>query len=209
MKKMMIGLVLGSTILIAGCTTASARKTADDQVTGKQLAQQVCSLCHGIDGNSTNPIFPKLAGQQSTYLVRQLKEFRDHHRSDPDGYKYMWGIARYLTNQQITELATYFSQQKNIPAPKGNAGLEAQGKLIFTEGIPANNTPACATCHGPYGSGNGIFPRIAGQHMKYIEKQLSIFKDTDDRPDGTVMKVITHHITPVEARAVATYLSSL
>ncbi|HET9114425.1 MAG TPA: c-type cytochrome [Burkholderiales bacterium] len=210
MKKIVTGLILASTILTAGCnTTASSRNLADAKVSGQDLAQQVCSICHGADGNSTNPTFPKLAGQQSAYIVGQLKEFRSHDRSDPAGYQYMWGIARHLTDKQIAELATYFSAQKNIPGPSRNPQLEAEGKQIFTHGIAAQNTPACATCHGPEGAGNGIFPRIAGQHANYIEKQLGIFKNTGQRPDGAMMKVITHNITPAQVKEVAAYLSTL
>lgn len=210
MKKIVISLILVSTTLTAGCnTTASSRNLADQNVSGKDLAQQVCSICHGMDGNSTNPTFPKLAGQKNWYIISELKEFRSHNRSDPAGYEYMWGIARHLTDTQIKELATYFSEQKNIPGQPGNARLEAQGKLIFTEGMPARNMPACSTCHGPEGAGTGMHPRIAGQHANYIEKQLAVFKNTQERPDGTVMKVAVHNITPAEVKAVATYLSGI
>ncbi|MHB1677192.1 MAG: c-type cytochrome [Sulfuriferula sp.] len=210
MKKIVISLILASTVLTAGCnTTASSRNLADAKVSGQDLAQQVCSICHGADGNSTNPTFPKLAGQQSAYIIGQLKEFKSHDRSDPAGYEYMWGIARHLTDKQIKELATYFSAQKNIPDASANPQLEAEGKQIFTEGIPAQDTPACATCHGPQGAGNGIFPRIAGQHANYIERQLGVFKNTGERPDGAMMKVITHNITPAQIKEVAAYLSTL
>jgi cytochrome c553 len=210
MKKIAIGLMLVSMAVITGCsTTESSRNLNDPSVSGKDLAQQVCSICHGVDGNSTNPTFPKLAAQQSEYIIAQLKVFRSHDRSDPAGYQYMWGIARHLTDAQITELASYFNQQKMIPdqAAHTNADLVAQGKLIFNNGIPTQNTPACASCHGANGEGNSSFPRIAGQHADYIEKQLGVFKDTDGRPDGVVMKAITHGITPAEVKAVAAYLS--
>jgi cytochrome c553 len=210
MKMIAIGLVLASMTMAAGCTTTeSSRNLNDPSVSGKDLAQQVCSTCHGVDGNSTNPTFPKLAAQQSEYIIAQLKVFRSHDRSDPAGSQYMWGIARHLTDAQITEMAAYFNQQKMIPdqAEHADAGLVAQGKLIFNNGIPSKNTPACAACHGANGEGNSAFPRIAGQHADYIEKQLGVFKDTDGRPDGAVMKVITHDITPSEVRAVAAYLS--
>ena len=210
MKKIVTGLILASTIVTAGCnTTSSSRNLADAKVSGKDLAQQVCSTCHGVDGNSTNPTFPKLAGQKSWYIISELKEFRSHDRSDPAGYQYMWGIARHLTDAQIKGLATYFSEQKNIPGQPENARLEAQGKLIFTEGMPARNMPACATCHGPQGAGTGMHPRIAGQHANYIEKQLAVFKNTQERPDGTVMKVAVHNITPAEVKEVAAYLATL
>lgn len=215
MKKIIISLsVLGAALLAAGCnTTGSSRNLADSHVTGKVLAQQVCSMCHGVDGNSTNPTFPKLAGQQAAYIVSELKEFKSHDRSDPAGYQYMWGISRTLTDKQIDELADYFSSQKNIADKSDQVKLIAEGKNIFMNGIPDGHTPACAVCHGEQGAGNGTFPRIAGQHADYIAKQLRVFKDTNQRPDGTLMKVITNgipkSITPEQIQAVSVYLSTL
>lgn len=217
MKKIVISVsVLGAVLIAAGCnTTGSSRNLADPAVPGKVLAQQVCSNCHGIDGNSINPTFPKLAGQQPEYIVSELKEFKSHDRSDPAGYQYMWGISRSLTDKQITELAAYFSSQKNKPDKSDNARLIAEGRDIFMHGIPDGHTPACATCHGAEGTGggNGVFPRIAGQHADYIAKQLRVFKDTNQRPDGTLMKVITNgipkSITPEQIKAVSVYLSTI
>ena len=215
MKKIVISLsILVSALITAGCnTTASSRNLADAKVPGKVFAQQVCSMCHGVDGNSINPTFPKLAGQQSAYIISELKEFKSHDRFDPAGYEYMWGISRTLTDKQIKELAEYFSKQKNMPDKSDNAKLVAEGKDIFMNGIPDGHTPACATCHGEQGAGNGIFPRIAGQHADYIAKQLRVFKDTNQRPDGTLMKVITNgipkSITAEQIKAVSTYLSTI
>ena len=102
-----------ASLVIGGCSNLErSRDLGNPQVQGKTLAMQVCSNCHSVDGNSINPNFPKLAGQQEDYLVAQLTYFRSHNRSDPEGSEYMWGIARKLTDEQIKGLATYFSQQK-------------------------------------------------------------------------------------------------
>ena len=215
MKRIIISLsVLGAALLAAGCnTTGSSRNLGDPAVPGKVLAQQVCSNCHGIDGNSTNPTFPKLSGQQPEYIVSELKEFRAHDRTTPAAQSYMWGIARALTNKQINQLAAYFSSHKNIPDKADNAKLIAEGKDIYVNGIPG--APACANCHGADGAGggNGAFPRIAGQHADYITKQLWVFKDTNQRPDGTLMKAITNgvpkSITAEQIKAVSMYLSTI
>lgn len=212
MNKVTIGFILALTAIAAGCTTPqtqSSRNLADPAVTGKALAQQVCSICHGVDGNSTNPTFPRLAGQQEPYLIAQLTEFRSHGRSDPAGSEYMWGISRHLTDTQIQQLAAYFAQQKPGADQSVNPRLEADGKAIFMKGLVSQNIPACETCHGASGQGNGIFPRIAGQHADYIAKQLRVFKETEMRPAGAVMKVITHDLTPDEIKAVAAYVSTI
>ncbi|MDR3391489.1 MAG: c-type cytochrome [Sulfuriferula sp.] len=210
MNTVTIGLVLALTTIAAGCTTTdSSRNLADAGVPGKALAQQVCSICHGADGNSTNPTFPKLAGQQESYLIGQLTDFRSHGRSDPAGSEYMWGISRHLTDVQIQQLAAYFAQQQPIADTSANAKLEADGKAIFMNGLANQNVPACETCHGAKGEGNASFPRIAGQHADYIAKQLRVFKDTEMRPKGAVMKVITHDLAPDEIQAVAAYVSTI
>lgn len=207
--SMTLALILAS--IGAGCQTTSdrSRNLADPSVSGKTLAQQVCSNCHGIDGNSVNPNFPKLSGQQQEYFVAQMKEFKGHNRLDPAGFEYMWGLSRSLTDKQIDELATYFNQQQSAADKPGDAKREAEGKLVFEQGVPAKNIPPCATCHGPEAAGNATFPRLAGQHADYIVKQLNVFQRTDERPEGAIMKVIAHDLTPDNIENVAAYLSTV
>ncbi len=188
---------LALAFIAAGCTTTveRSRNLADPSVSAKTLAQQVCSNCHGIDGNSVSPNFPKLAAQPAEYLAAQLKGFRNHRRSDPEGFEYMWGISRSLTDDQIKDLAAYFAAQKSISPGPGDAKLVAEGKTIFDSGLPAQGVPPCSTCHGDHGQGNGQFPRVAYQHADYVIKQLGVFQRTDERPDGVAMKAITHALS--------------
>lgn len=211
MKTVSITLALLLAAIGAGCSTTSerSRNLADPGVSGKTLAQQVCSNCHGVDGNSVNPNFPKLAGQQKEYFVAQMKEFKSHNRFDPAGFEYMWGLSRSLTDKQLDELATYFGQQKNIADKSLDAKREAEGKLILEHGVAAKNIPPCSTCHGAEAAGNGTFPRLAGQHADYIVKQLNVFQRTDERPEGAIMKVIAHDLTPDNIENVAAYLSTV
>jgi cytochrome c553 len=173
------------------------------------LAEQVCSNCHGLDGNSISPQFPKLAGQQKDYIEAQLKYFRSKNRSDPAGYEFMWGIARHLTDGQIKELAEYFSQQKDKPGEPGDPTLTAKGKSIFENGIADEGVAACQGCHGPDAMGNGTFPRLADQHADYMRKQLHVLKDTDERPAGEIMKPLVHGLKPADVLAVTTYLKGI
>jgi len=210
MKTVSITLALLLAAFGAGCSTTSerSRNLADPSISGRTLALQVCSNCHGVDGNSVNPNFPKLAGQQKEYFVAQMKEFKGHSRLDPAGFEYMWGLSRSLTEKQIDELASYFSQQKNLADQPGNAQRASAGKQVFEHGVAAKNIPPCSTCHGPDGAGNATFPRIAGQHADYLVKQLNVFQRTDERPEGGIMKVIAHELTPGNMEDVAAYLSS-
>ncbi|HEX8988091.1 MAG TPA: c-type cytochrome [Rhodocyclaceae bacterium] len=193
----------------AGCANVDrSRDLANPAVPGKVLAVQVCSNCHGVDGNSVSPAFPRLAEQQKDYIVAQLKNFRAHHRSDPAGSEYMWGLSRSLTDKQIDELADYFSTQKERPNVHADDALAAAGKDIFENGVPSQKVIACASCHGPKAQGIGAFPRLAEQHGDYIVKQLDIFQNTQGRP-GTPMEFVVHPLTGSNKNAVAAYLQNL
>jgi cytochrome c553 len=195
-----------------GCMNLErSRNLADPAVPGKVLAVQVCSACHGADGNSVSPNFPNLAGQTEPYVVEQLASFRKHSRFDPAGFEYMWGLSRHLTDGQIKDVAAYYAGQKmKSPAyPTGRQDLRDAGKTVFANGVPEKNIPPCATCHGAEGLGNQQFPRIAGQHADYVVKQLMVFQRTDERPEGAIMKVIAHDLTRENIEAVAAYVESL
>lgn len=205
-RPVLVALVLSAAA--AGCANVErSRDVANPAVPGEVLAAQVCSICHGIDGNSVSPQFPRLAAQQQEYIVNQLKNFRGHGRSDPAGSEYMWGLSHQLTDKQIGEIAAYFSRQRPKPNAPGDPRLMALGKDVFENGIPAQNVIACASCHGPKGQGIGAFPRLANQHGDYIVKQLDVFQNTQGRP-GTPMEFIAHLLTGGNKEAVAAYLQA-
>lgn len=202
-----VGLSLAVLGMAACSNIDRSRNLHDSSVAAKTLAQQVCSNCHGMDGNATSPNFPNLAGQTEPYLIQQLKNFRARSRSDPAGFEYMWGISRHLTDAQIEGLAAYFTGQKPVrqSAEAGEAQVSS-GKKIFEGGVPEKNIPACMSCHGDNGQGNAQFPRIAGQHVDYLLKQLMVFQRTDERPEATMMKVIAHDLTRKNMEDVAAFL---
>jgi len=194
---------------ISGCANPErSRDLANPAVDPAVTAVQVCSVCHGRDGNSSSPNFPRLAGQRAEYLEEQLKNFRAHQRSDPEGYEYMWGVSRNLSDNQIHGLAAYFSGQTPQPNPTGGKPVAQAGKAIFENGIPEKQVTACQACHGPKGEGLGAFPRLAGQHQDYMAKQLLVFRDTEGRP-GTPMKQVTHSLDRGDVEAVTLYIQSM
>ncbi len=200
--------VLAVLAAVSGCANLErSRDLANPAVSPAVTAVQVCSNCHGVDGNSVSPNFPRLAGQIPGYLVSQLENFRSHQRSDPPGFEYMWGISHHLTDAQIAGLAEYFAQQKPTANAPVNAATMAAGKLIFENGVPAKEAAPCMACHGPGAQGMGPFPRLAGQHQDYLVKQLHVFQETEGRP-GTPMKQITHLLSDEEMQAVAGYLQA-
>lgn len=204
----MISLVIGAA-LITGCVNDGRSRDLSNPTLAPQVtAAQVCSNCHGLTGNSVSPNFPRLAGQQPAYLEEQLKAFRNHQRSDLEGYEYMWGISKKLTDEQIKGLAEYYSRQTPTSNGAADAPTVALGKAIFEQGIPSKETPACQSCHGPSGEGMAVFPRLASQHSAYLIKQLQVFKDNDGRP-GTPMQQVAQRLDRHEIEAVAAYLQVL
>ena len=211
MKLQHLMVALAAAAASACSTPERSRETANPNTPAIAMAQQVCSNCHGLDGNSVSPNFPRLAGQTEPYLVEQLTSFRSRDRVDPAGFIYMWGLSRNLTDEQIKGLASYFASQKPIAIVyrSGNTLLASQGKAIFEGGVPSKNVPGCSLCHGPQGQGNALYPRIAAQHADYLVKQLGAFQRAGVRPDGGVMKDISHDLSREEMLAVASYLEAI
>lgn len=203
--------IAAATALLAGCSNPErSRNLGDPSVAGVTLAQQVCSNCHGLTGNTRSPNFPNLAGQTEPYLIAQLNGFKSHNRHDPAGFEYMWGISRSLTDEQIAALATYYAGQTLTRQPvQGEPARIEAGKAVFEGGIPDKGVPACSSCHGPQGRGQAAFPRIAGQHADYLVKQLLVFQRTDERPEGSVMKTVAHELSRDNIGDVAAYLQAL
>ena len=194
-------------VLVAASVPVLARGAYTPPPRTRRLAIGVCGVCHGVNGNSKNPMFPRLAGQKAWYLEQQLKEFRNHTRGDAYAVSYMWGMASHLSNGTITALAKYFSHQKTGPGTPSPPVVVAEGGRFYHRGIPSQGVPACAACHGPNGLGTAHFPRVAGQHAEYIMKQLNAFK-TNMR-DVFVMHGITMTLHPKQEKAIADYLASL
>jgi cytochrome c553 len=206
-----LSLILLGSLLITGCSNLDrSRDLANPNVPPEVTARQLCSDCHGVDGNSTSPNFPKLAGQQEEYLVKQLQSFRHGDRASTQSYQYMWGMTATLTDGQINGLAHYYSQ--HALKPNGDKGIDqavfAKGKEIFDNGVPAKQAPACKLCHAAGGEGMASFPRIAGQHEAYIVRQLVIFQENVGRP-GTPMEMVAHGLSFAEMESVASYLENL
>ena len=196
---------------VAGCGNLErSRDLGNPNVSATTLAQQVCSNCHGLTGNAVSPNFPRLAGQVEPYVVAQLNGFKSHNRQDPAGFEYMWGLSRSLTEEQIRGLAAYYAAQVPQPQPlEGDAARLEPGRTIFITGVADKGVPACLGCHGAEGQGQAAYPRLAGQHADYLVKQLIVFQRTDERPEGSVMKVVAHDLTRQNIDDVATYLQSL
>ena len=130
-------------------------------------------------------------------------------RSEADNAAYMWGVSALLDDDTILALANHYAEQTPHPGfTKAKPAVLRAGKDIFENGLPAKGVRACAACHGNRAEGVEGFPRLAGQHAAYIERQLKVF-GTRLRPHGVLMKAETANITPKQMKAVAAYLQSM
>jgi cytochrome c553 len=198
---------LGAAVALALLGTAACTEIGKDSA-GTNVAGTVhmCSSCHGPEGQSVSPTFPRLAGQQQNYIATQLKAFRDHTRADPHAHTYMWGMAAHLSDATIDGLAAYYVAQKPAAGTPGDPTLMAAGKKIYEEGIPSKNVPACTACHGAKAEGNGPIPRLAGQHRNYLEQQLDAF--ASNARANEIMHENSKNLTPQQASEAAAYLAA-
>ena len=196
--------------LFAG-TAAFAGDSPDDikmrigtgnPVAGKAKAA-LCQGCHGEDGNSATPNFPKLAGQYAVYIQKQIHDFQAGSRSDP----IMSGMASTVTvNQDLLDISAYFASQKQMKGD--NLVTNEAGRRRFLD------SNGCVNCHGPDGKGkapnNPQAPVIGGQHKDYLIKQLTDFKNGARTNDTTeMMPTVAGFMSDAEIEEVADYISGL
>lgn len=197
-------LVSISVVLALGTAGAQA---AGDAAAGKTKAA-VCAACHGPDGNSpANPLWPKLAGQHSSYLLKQLNDLKSGARKDQT----MSPMAAPLSEQDMQDLVAYFSGQTQKPGTAA-ADKVALGEKIYRAGNKNSGVAACMACHGPTGIGNAParFPRISGQHAPYVEKALKDFRaGTRSNDLNGMMRGVAARMTDDEIAAVAQYVQGL
>lgn len=188
---------------------------AGDAVAGKALVA-ACGACHGADGNSQAPTFPKLAGQSEKYLIKQMEDIKSGARVVPE----MTGQLDNLSKVDFENIAAYYAGQKmTLAGAKDDKELLALGEKIYRGGNAEAQVPACTGCHSPTGAGNAPagFPQLGGQHADYIAKQLRDFRtgaeyaDKGRRNDGDArtMRAGVARMSDREIEAVANYISGL
>ena len=175
----------------------------------------VCSACHGPNGNSVSPDWPRLAGQSAVYIVEQLRLFRSGVRNNP----VMKPLASTLSDQDIDDLAVYYQAQTP-------AGLEADpsywqaGEALYVRGDRAHEVPACVACHGPVGRGNlaAGYPALRAQQSVYVVKQLNDYaggtRYSGPNPaaasrNGVMMFTIARRLSAEQIRDVASYVQGM
>ena len=198
MKATTRGVLLTITIMLLIIPASYAA----DQNRAVGIVNEKCHLCHGHEGEASNVIYPRLAGQNKKYIVKQLTDFREKRRLGT-----MNDMANGLTNAEITALADYFSAKPTLVHKIHNSALAAVGDYIFNHGNQYSDVPACASCHGIDGAGTDTLPRLAGQHKHYVVSQLEDFSNEDRINE--IMNSIASKLTELEREAVALYVSGL
>jgi cytochrome c553 len=194
--------------ILAGASMLLSAQTIPPEIqkAAEEKAVNLCSTCHGPRGISTSSEFPILAAQRPGYLAAQIDAFRKQTRAEKDAHDFMWGIAGRLDEKIVDGIAAYYAAQPPPPGRTDDPALVAKGKELFDKGLPDRGIPACASCHGANGEGIADFPRLAGQHAKYVAKQLTYIQTLTRA--APVMHGIVKDLSPVEIQAVATYVQS-
>lgn len=196
-------------LMIASFTSLAlmgAAHAAGDAEAGKAKSA-MCLACHGADGNSPVPNFPKLAGQHPDYIAKQLAQFKSGERTDAT----MNGMVAALSEQDMLDLAAFYATQKVVVGMAAESDLEL-GQTIYRAGDPSSGLSACAACHGPQGEGNPMakFPSLSGQHADYTALQLKNFRSSTRNNDaGSMMRMVAKKMTDDEINAVAQYIQGL
>jgi cytochrome c553 len=197
MKNWIVATLGVLTILISYGTSLAA----GDPAAGTEKSAS-CAACHGADGNSVNPEWPKLAGQHAGYIVKQLTYFKDGERVNET----MKGMASNLTEQDREDLAAYFSSQK-VKIGVADPSLVELGQKIYRSGNASSGIAPCMGCHGPNGAGNPAanYPALRGQNAKYVENQLRGFASGQRHNENAkkMMQILASRMTDREIRAVA------
>ncbi|MDE1965148.1 MAG: cytochrome c4 [Xanthomonadaceae bacterium] len=192
----------------AAAAAATAEVKPGDATAGQGKAA-VCGACHGMDGNSADPQYPKLAGQHESYIARQLTNFKSGKRQNP----IMLGMATPLSEQDMHDIGAYFASKVVRPGVADDAVVK-QGETLYREGDPARGVPACMACHLIDGRGNpgAIYPQLAGQHAQYVEATLKSWHDgttwgTDAH--AQIMPAIAKKLDAKDITALASYIEGL
>ena len=192
--------------IVASMALTGVSVAAGNAADGKAKSA-ACAGCHGADGNSMLPNFPKLAGQGEAYIAKQLADFKAQKRNDP----IMLGQVAALSDQDMTDLGAFFASQTGSQGA-ADEKLVAAGAKLYRGGNKKSGVAACAACHGPTGAGNPAanFPRLSGQHTAYVEKALNDFRSGARTNDmNKMMQIVAEKMTDAEIKAVASYIAGL
>jgi cbb3-type cytochrome c oxidase subunit III len=198
-----VSLSLSFGVALANEPATTAKKP--DLAKGQATFTAVCAACHGADGNSGSPEYPKLAQQHPEYLVKQLSEFKSGKRANA----VMMGMSQALSEDDMKNIAAWLSHNNAKPGFAKDKELAALGEKIYRGGVADRQIPACAGCHSPNGAGNPAqYPRLSGQHADYVATQLTAYRD-GKRNNNLQMSHVAAKLNDREVKALADYVAGL
>lgn len=197
--------LLGAGALVAMLNLPSLAFAAPDLARAEEIIAGRCFLCHGMEGESASPVFPRLAGQHSEYITKQLADFKSGKRKSDT----MKPQSEELTLAEMKAIGAYFESKQAPVRPIKDPELLAVGRFIFNRGNQFSGLPSCASCHGTKGLGTPLLPRLAGQHPRYIEDQIKQFNKRERTNDNAVMHTVASKLSDLETHAVAEYIATL
>lgn len=206
MQNMNLGRGCRGALLAAAMVLAvGGAARAADAARALEIVQGKCFICHGADGESSSPLFPRLAGQHAGYIARQLADYRSGRRKSDT----MRPMVDDLSAEDFAALGRYFESRVPQAHAVADAELAQVGWFVFVRGNPYSGVPPCASCHGPKGHGTETLPRLAGQHAMYTENQLKKFNSRERTNDNAIMHSVASKLTELEAKAVSAYIAGL
>jgi len=208
--------IFATAVLVLGFSAGTfAAEVRGDAAAGAAKAA-ACSGCHGLNGNSTSPEWPVIAGQNANYLLDQVRIIKLGGRSAPK----MVPVVKDLSDQDLADIGAFFATQ----TPTGNEADPAYwkaGQKLYRYGDAARGIPACSTCHGPVGRGNPAagYPALQAQHSGYTVRQLEGYangtryaKDAAGKPqsaNATIMATVAARLSAEDRRNLASYIQGL
>lgn len=190
-------------------TQVQAESLVDGSAEAGKAKAITCTACHGAEGNSANPMWPNIAGQNAPYLQAQLTAFKNGSRMDP----VMSSQAMLLSDEDIADLAVYFESLPAAAQPVADADSVSRGEALYRGGNTADGVPACLACHGPTGRGNpaALYPSLHGQHATYTAKQLNDYASGARQTDGKtrIMRDIAGRLSDKDIAALSSYIQGL
>jgi len=206
----LIATLLSAAVLAASAFSAIAAEekpaaAAKPDLVKGEASFATCAACHGADGNSGTPAYPKLAQQHPDYLVKQLREFKSGQRANA----VMSGMAAALSEDDMKNISAWVAKNKAKPGFAKEKDLVTLGERIYRGGIADRQIAACAGCHSPNGAGiPAQYPRLAGQQAEYTAAQLTAFRD-GVRKNSIQMTGVAAKLNDREIKAVADYIAGL
>lgn len=190
--------------LLTGLLTSPFARAADLS-RAQEIVEGKCAICHGVDGESSSPLFPRLSGQHANYVERQLADYKSGKRRNDT----MQAMVADLSPQDMRLLGAYFQSKAPQAHEVADPELAKVGRFIYLRGNPHSGVAACADCHGPAGQGSERLPRVGGQHAAYVERQLKAFGTRERTNDNAIMHTVAAKLTELEIKAVASFISGL